>query len=99
MLVERIHQFDAAIRRIAHHVGAVCGGVDTGPLGGHTADEIIRCIDALRSNGGTSDDVQRLRAALEYVLQDDGLIPRATSECRRVVAAALAAVGTRQCRR
>lgn len=44
--VDRIHQFDAAIRRIAAHVGAVCGGVDTGPRGGHTAEEIIRCIDA-----------------------------------------------------
>ena len=44
-LEQRVHQFDAAIRRIAHHVGAVCGGVDTGPNGGHTAEEIIRCID------------------------------------------------------
>ena len=46
VLVERVHQFDSAIQRIASHVGAVCGGVDTGPRGGHTAEEIIRCIDA-----------------------------------------------------
>ena len=49
-LLVRIQQFDAAIRRIAHNVGAVCGGVDTegdGP-GGHTADEIVRCIDKIR---------------------------------------------------
>lgn len=44
-LEERIHQFDAAIRRIAAHVGAVCGGVDTGPGGGHTAEAIIEAID------------------------------------------------------
>lgn len=41
-LRERVAQFDAAIQKIGRHVGAVCGGVDTG----HTADEIIRCIDS-----------------------------------------------------
>jgi hypothetical protein len=48
-LVERIHQFDAAIRRIADRVGAVCGGIDTegdGP-GGSTAAEIVRKIDEI----------------------------------------------------
>ena len=44
-LVERVGQFDAAIRRIAEHVGACCGGVDTGPNGGHTAEAIIEAID------------------------------------------------------
>lgn len=43
-LRERIFQFEAEIQRIAHHVGAVCGGVDTG----HTAEEIIRCIGELK---------------------------------------------------
>lgn len=31
--------------------------------------------------------------ALKYVLQDEGLIPRATSECRKVVRAALTKAG------
>ncbi len=31
-----------------------------------------------------------LLAALEYVLEDDGLIPRATSQCRDVARAAIA---------
>lgn len=44
-LVERIRQFDSAIQRIGSHVGAVCGGVDTGPRGGHTAEAIIEAID------------------------------------------------------
>lgn len=54
-LRERISQFQAAITRIAAHVGACCAGVDLehekddtgkpfGP-GGHTAYEIIRKID------------------------------------------------------
>ena len=50
-LIGRIQQFDAAIRRIAHNVGAVCGRVNTegdGP-GGHTAAEIIKCIDDIRN--------------------------------------------------
>lgn len=55
-LEQRVRQFDSAIQRIAAHVGACCGGVDTegqidpntrqpyGP-GGSTAVEIIRKID------------------------------------------------------
>ena len=31
-----------------------------------------------------------LLAALEYVMEDDGLLPRATSNCRKVVAAVIA---------
>jgi hypothetical protein len=43
------------------------------------ADELL----ALRTEN------ERLREALKYVLEDDGLLPRATSECRDVVRAAL----------
>lgn len=50
-LQARIEQFDRAITRIGHHVGAVCAGVDTedehGP-GGHTAVAIIEKFDALQ---------------------------------------------------
>jgi hypothetical protein len=36
-----------------------------------------------------------LLAALQYVLEDDGYIPRATSECRKVVRAAIEAWNAR----
>ena len=75
-LEARIHQFDAAICRVAHHVGAVCGGVDTGPNGGHTAEEIIRCIDkkieahrfALNDLSGWAQKIFRELLALELRL-------------------------------
>lgn len=34
--------------------------------------------------------IAELEVALQYVLEDDGLLPRATSACRKVVRAALA---------
>lgn len=57
-MAERLRQFESAIQRIAAHVHACCGGVDTGreidPLtgqpygpGGHTAHEICKRIDEL----------------------------------------------------
>lgn len=48
-LQKRVDQFDKAISKIAQHVGACCGGVDTtdvNGLGSHTDQEIIRKIDA-----------------------------------------------------
>lgn len=63
-LLERVSQFDSAIQRIGAHVGACCGGVDTGheidqntgePYGpgGHTAVEIIRKIDERTAQSAT----------------------------------------------
>ena len=51
-LQAKVEQFDRAISRIGHHVGAVCAGVDTEDecgAGGHTAVAIIGKFDELQS--------------------------------------------------
>lgn len=60
----RVHQFDQAIRRIGHHVGACCAGVDVmddNGLGSHTDQEIIRKIDK-----GTKELEEELEAEIVY---------------------------------
>lgn len=76
-LQTRIEQFDRAITRIGHHVGAVCAGVDTedehGP-GGHTAVAIIEKFDALQAKvAEQSTEIDRL---VELTTQglDSGLV-------------------------
>lgn len=80
---ERVQQFDAAITRIANYVGAVCGGVDTESegfgRGGHTAEEIIRCIDNInQQNDGLRASQkflhgERMREAKERVIAETKL--------------------------
>ena len=58
--------------------------------GGTLSQQAADTIDFLADiSEEAADEIERLRAALEHVMQDDGLIPRATSDCRKVVAAAL----------
>lgn len=40
-------------------------------------------------NEAKDAELARLRGAIEYALEDDGMIPRATSACRKVLRAAL----------
>jgi hypothetical protein len=50
-------------------------------------------IVVMREIGRLMAQNANLAVALRYVLEDDGLMPRATSECRDVVRAALKAAG------
>ena len=50
-------------------------------------------IVVMREVGRLMAENANLAAAGRYVLEDDGLMPRATSECRDVVRAALKAAG------
>lgn len=60
-----------------------------------SAESLVNYLNSIEQRDALIRDV--LIPALSHVMEDDGLIPRATSECRKVVAKALAAarkVGT-----
>ncbi len=65
-------------------------------IGREAADEIARLAEVERIYEQIADinpmlmkTVWRLQEALKHVLEDDGLVPRATSDCRKVVREAL----------
>jgi hypothetical protein len=70
------------------HAGGLCYGKER-----EANSEFI--VKACNSYYARDSLAAELVKTLEYVLEDDGLIPRASSECRKVVRATLSKAGVK----